>query len=300
MNNELLKEKNPHGNAMFPLEVHEYETDVHLQQKLSCHWHEELEFLIVTKGSANFSIDSQTFRVTAGEAVFVNSNRLHSAVSDGGAPFAFFAIVFSPALLGSYGNDAIQQKYIDPVLNSLIRFPEHIRPCEEWEKRTYSLLTEIRELFSNKGTAYELQIKVRLYEIWYVLYSHSAFDEKPSDRNSDYRVTRIKAILEYIQLQYTRQITLTELAETFSMSEGQFCRFFKSMVKMSAVSYLNYYRINASAALLRNSDWEIGEIACSVGFNSISYFNKIFRRLMHLSPSEFRRSNPSLSERGIL
>lgn len=300
MNDELLREKNPHGSAMFPLEVHEYETDVHQQQRLSCHWHEELEFLIVTKGSANFSIDAQTFRLTAGEAVFVNSNRLHSAVSDGGAPFAFFAVVFSPALLGSYGNDAIQQKYIDPVLNSQIRFPEHIRPYEEWEKQICSILTEIRGLFRKKDTAYELQIKVRLYEIWCLLYSHSASGARPSGRNSNYRVTRIKAILEYIQLRYTRQITLTGLSEAFNMSEGQFCRFFKSMVKMSAVSYLNYYRINASAALLRNSDREIGEIACSVGFNSISYFNKMFRKLMHISPSEFRKRNTSFSETGIL
>lgn len=289
MKKELLKEKNPHGDAMFPLEVHEYETDVRLQQRLNCHWHEELEFLVVTEGSANFSIDAQSFRVTAGELVFVNSNRLHSATVADGGPFGFFAVVFSPALLGSYGNDRIQQKYIDPVLNEEIPFPVHIRPQEAWEKQILSILAEIKTLYLQKGTAYELQVKIRLYDIWCLLYSHAECAAKPSGGTSDYRVTRIKSILEYIQERYSRQITLSELSGAFSMSEGQFCRFFKSMVKMSAVSYVNYYRINASTALLLKTDREIGEIACAVGFNSISYYNKTFRKFMHLSPSEFRK-----------
>ena len=65
----------------------------------------------------------------------------------------------------------------------------------------------------------------------------------------------IKQILQYIQENYEKNVTLGELAEVFHMSEGQFCRFFKSQVGMTAIEYLNYYRIGATvfASRIRQS-----------------------------------------------
>ncbi|NLL77186.1 MAG: helix-turn-helix transcriptional regulator [Clostridiales bacterium] len=120
------------------------------------------------------------------------------------------------------------------------------------------------------------------------MYSYSIGKDK-SFKNNDYRVTRIKSILEYIHINYSREIVLSVLANTFSMGKGHFCRFFKSMVKMFVVDYVNSYRINVSTSLLTKTDKEVGEIACMVGFNNISYFNKIFRKHMHCTPTEFRR-----------
>lgn len=71
----------------------------------------------------------------------------------------------------------------------------------------------------------------------------------------------IKQILQYIQENYEKNVTLGELAEVFHMSEGQFCRFFKSQVGMTAIEYLNYYRIGVSCDRLRESDTPISEIA---------------------------------------
>ena len=287
MDRNLLKEKTPHGDNLFPLKVHEFETDIHLKERLDCHWHEELEFLVVTEGGADFHIDTTSYRVFAGELLFVNSNRLHSATSIENLSCNFFAIVFSPALLIGFANDSIQQKYFDPVLNSEIFFPEHIKPCTEWEKSVICILSEIKNSYLKKDATYELYIKTKLYEIWYLLYSNSNFEDR-SFQNNDYRVTRIKSILEYIRKNYNREILLSELASSFGMSKGHFCRFFKSMVKMSVVDYVNYYRVNVSAALLKSTDKEISEIACMAGFNNVSYFNKIFRKYMHCTPTEFR------------
>jgi AraC-like DNA-binding protein/quercetin dioxygenase-like cupin family protein len=286
MDRALLKEKIPHGNNLFPLEVHEIETDIRLRERIGCHWHEELEFLVVTEGGADFHIDAGSCRVSAGELLFVNSNRLHSATSIGNMPCRFFAVVFSPALLSGYASDSIQQKYIDPVLNAQVLFPEHIKPGAGWEMSVLSILSEIKNAYQEKGAAYELYIKTKLYELWYLLYSNS--DCKDPAKSSDDRVTRIKSILEYIDGNSHREIRLAELAGIFHMSEGYFCRFFKSMVKMSVIDYVNSHRINASVALLKKTDREIGEIAGMAGFNNISYFNRVFRRHMHCSPTELR------------
>lgn len=287
MDRNLLKEKVPHGDNLFPLEVHEFETDIRLSERLDCHWHEEFEFLAVTEGGADFHIDATSYRVFAGEVLFVNSNRLHSATSIENMPCSFFATVFSPSLLVGFANDSVQQKYFDPVLNSEISFPEHIKPCAQWEKSIICMLSEIKRVYLKKDAAYELYIKAKLYEIWYQLCANLNCENR-GFTNNDYRVSRIKSILEYIHKNYSREIVLSELAGNFCMSKGYFCRFFKSMVKMSVVDYVNSYRINVSAALLKKTDKEIGEIACMSGFNNISYFNKIFRKYMHRTPTQFR------------
>jgi AraC-like DNA-binding protein len=290
MNNELLKEKIPHGNAMFPLEVHIFDTDVRLNERINCHWHEELEFLVITKGTADFHINERSYRISEGEILFVNSNLLHFATSVQNMPFNFFAVVFSPSLLGGYSNDIIQQKYIAPVLNLKISFPAYIKPDKGYGEQIQGLLYEIKNLYFEKGNAYELLIKTKLYQIWNLLLTVSEYTNIIEVKNNNYRISRIKSVLEYIGQKYSQKITLPELSSAFNMSEGQFCRFFKSMVRHSVVDYINSYRINESAALLQKTDMDIGEISCMVGFNNISYFNKLFRRYMHCSPSEFRNA----------
>lgn len=288
MNPDMLKEQIPHGDAMFPLEVHIFGTDMGLNELINCHWHDELELLVITQGGADFHVNERSYHLSEGEMLFINSNLLHSATVLDHMSCSFFAVVFSPALLGGYSNDIIQQKYIAPVLKAEISFPEYIRPAKGIGNQILSLLYEINNLYFEKGDAYELRIKTKLYEIWYLLLSVSECTDKFEIKNNDYRIGRIKAILEYIGKRYSQKITLPELSQAFNMSEGQFCRFFKSMVKLSVINYINSYRINESAVLLQNTDKEISEIAGLVGYNNISYFNKIFRKYMHCSPTEFR------------
>lgn len=284
----LLKERIPHGTAMFPMKVHTCKTDVCCRERLVCHWHEEMEILVVTNGTADFHIDTNIYHVTVGDVLFIDSNHLHSATTDCHTPFDFFAVVFSPAFLNNSLSDCIQQRYVSPVLNGEVRFPAYIHPRSKWEQSLFTLLTDIKEIYLEHTAAYELLIKAKLYEVWYQFYIHA---DSAKQTENDYRVCRMKQMLQYIQSRYNQQITLTELATTFQLSKEQLCRFFKSTVKMTVVEYIHFYRITQSGTLLRQTDKGIGEIAGMVGFNNISYYNKIFRRYMHCSPTEFRKSS---------
>ena len=73
------------------------------------------------------------------------------------------------------------------------------------------------------------------------------------------------------------------------MSKGQFCRFFHAMVRMPAIQYVNYYRASQSAKFLDETQWKISDVASYVGFNNIGYYNRVFRRYMGCSPSQYRK-----------
>jgi len=286
---KLLREQLPHGNALFPLMVHEIETDCSFKERVSCHWHDEIEILVVTKGQGEIHIDNRSYFLKKDTIVFISSNHLHSMTGETGVPFDFFAVVFDQAFLNSFVNDVIQQQYFNSVKRKETMFPEFILPELEWEQNILCLLLEIRETFEKKETAYELSIKAKLYVIWYLLYIHSRKSRITPPKYADYQIEVTKSIIEYIKEHYESRISLTELSKKFNISEGHLCRFFKSMTKMSVVEYINYYRISISAELLKDTGRDVGEIAGMTGFNNISYYNKIFRKYMHMTPTQFRQ-----------
>lgn len=290
MPNQELKEIKVHGSALFPMDVYSLKKDESEYNNLYCHWHEEFEIIFVTEGGGEFHIGDKSFPVYAGEAVCVNRNELHAAVSLKNLPCHYSAIVFNPSILTGMAGDLIQNNYVNPVLNGEIVLPNHITAHEDWGRSVLSSLQTIMNCFAVKKDGFELLAKAELYMIWYHLYSHAERIKSARPKKDERKTLKIKTVLEYIHRNYPKDIKLSELASLAELSEGQFCRFFRSAVKMSAINYLNYYRISQSALMLSDKSRKIGEIACAVGFNNISYFNKEFRRYMHYSPSAYRRA----------
>lgn len=284
----MLQEKMPHGDAMFPLKVHEVCVDSSFEEKVSCHWHEEMEILVITAGQVDVFIDEECYKAEPGDMLFIRPDSLHSLSGQKGEEVAFFAIDFKYELLDSFWKDTIQQKYLDSFKYGRIALPVFIRPDEEWQREVYRLTGDIRRSYAGAEMGYELLIKARLYEILYLLCLHGAKPVKEEVDNGSVRVELMKEIIAYMQDNYAGQITLEELAERFHVSDGHLCRLFKSVTRMTMTEYLNHYRVSQSVALLGESERGIGEIAGMVGFNNISYYNKIFRKYMHMTPKEYR------------
>ncbi len=90
--------------------------------------------------------------------------------------------------------------------------------------------------------------------------------------------------------QYMRDITLTELAESCSVSLQHFCRLFRQTTYMRPMEYLARRRIAAAKELLTSTSQSVNEIARLTGFESVSYFGWVFRRYENTSPSEYRKN----------
>ena len=252
------------------------------------HWHEEYEFLVITRGNGTACLNTRTMHIESGDILFINAGIVHSFRGDEKNPLAFYALDFGRELISSYGNDDIQQKYISRQANGELIFRDHFKKDDAMWPYIEEPLEEIRVLCSQEMAKNELLIKSNLLRIWHYLCLDAEATSFTLKKKDDERVRMIKQILQYIQENYEKNVTLGELAEVFHMSEGQFCRFFKSQVGMTAIEYLNYYRIGVSCDRLRESDTPISEIAIGCGYNNISYFNRTFRKYMHCTPGEYR------------
>jgi AraC-like DNA-binding protein/ligand-binding sensor protein len=106
-------------------------------------------------------------------------------------------------------------------------------------------------------------------------------------KNADF----IHKSIDYIKNNYMRKITLEEVADAVHLSPNYFSRVFKDEMKINFIDYLNQVRIEKSMRLLLNVDLSIKDIASLVGFLDQSYFSKVFRKNMGITPAKFRKSH---------
>jgi transcriptional regulator GlxA family with amidase domain len=100
---------------------------------------------------------------------------------------------------------------------------------------------------------------------------------------------RLLKTQEYMQKNYKKDIHLVDIARHVGLSEEALCRFFRKYTSQTLSSYLNEIRIEASAQMLRETDDLISLIAYSCGFNTIGYFNKVFKQSKGMTPAKYRR-----------
>ncbi len=101
----------------------------------------------------------------------------------------------------------------------------------------------------------------------------------------------IKESVAYLHQNYKRTLTRTEIADELGMSEDYFSRAFSQELGISPWDYLNRYRVAQAKVLLQTSSDNMRKIARQVGFTDPAYFSRVFRRIVGLSPSVYRREN---------
>jgi AraC-like DNA-binding protein len=107
-----------------------------------------------------------------------------------------------------------------------------------------------------------------------------AFDERGNKRMTN--------VYTYIRENYFKPISLDKISKVAKMSPFAFSRYFKKYCGAGFVEYLNRVRTNKACYLLRETDYQVHEIAMECGFASISNFNKQFRKAEGISPRDYR------------
>jgi AraC-like DNA-binding protein len=106
---------------------------------------------------------------------------------------------------------------------------------------------------------------------------------------------RMGTIYDYIHENYDKNPNVNIIAENVSLSTPAFCRYFKKQTNMTFTDFVNNYRINqAKLLLLQNSC--ITDVCFQVGFESLSYFNKLFKKYIGETPSAFKKKHLSKVE----
>jgi AraC-like DNA-binding protein len=100
---------------------------------------------------------------------------------------------------------------------------------------------------------------------------------------------RMGAVYKYIHANYDKAPDVNVVAASVHLSTAAFCRYFKKETKMTFTDFVNQYRITQARTLLLK-DMNVSEVCYEVGFDSLSYFTKLFKKLTGENPSVFKKS----------
>ena len=290
--NEDLKELLTRGTPGFPCEAY-YENILDFAHGIvGWHWHEEIELIAVKSGMISVGIGdgSSSFRIRAGEGAFINTNVLHTVREIEHMSSDVISFVFHPSLIAGTPASSINLKFVQPVLNcralEFIAF-ENDAP---WQKEAAQLSFDAYEVYTREDFGYELLVRESLSKLWLTVATHmqSVLLSAPAAPNEDEE--RVRKMLTFIHENYARPLTPLRIASAANISERECYRCFQRIIQMTPVSYLLQYRIQSAATLLTQTDLTVTEISSRVGFNSPSYFTKIFVRHMNLTPRQFRNT----------
>lgn len=106
---------------------------------------------------------------------------------------------------------------------------------------------------------------------------------------------KLQEIYMFILNNFHRNIELGTVAEIAGMPKSTFCLFFKKMTGKSFMAYLTDFRIESACQMLLKTKINISEICVASGFNDIPYFNRTFKKIKNMTPTEYRKNNSILN-----
>lgn len=252
--------------------------------------HDYLEVLYLLSGSAKLRIQDRVLDFNPGDVSIIGSTLYHRLEPCNNIRFKVAALFFLPEVIGGDGGlDSIA--YLTPFLLQDANFPHVISGRTGIPAKIADLILNIHSELPSNTTLARLAVKTYLKMILLLLAQrHSSYPGTVRIFERQQRaLAHLQPLFSYVESHYVEQIRLGRAARICGMSKSHFIEFFKRSTGQSFVSYLNSYRIERAQQLLAGTELSVTEIGHVVGFCDQSYFGMVFRRLIGMTPSGYRR-----------
>jgi YesN/AraC family two-component response regulator len=244
------------------------------------HYHPEYELTLITKGNGKRLVGDSYESFQPGDLVLLGPDLPHTWSSEAIHKQQVSAIViqFSEGFMNSF----VQLNEFTKVINLLaassrgLFFPHALT--------LYQSLELLPEMSGVEKVTSLLTILQKLTEQKCIKLSSEFFNPVKGEETEN----RINKVFRYIQKHAAENITLEQTARLIHLSRSAFSKFFKRATGKTFSDYVNDIRIGNACYLLTESDKAINEIAYETGFDSLTYFNRVFLKKKHITHRQFR------------
>src|SRR5690606_20928696 len=248
------------------------------------HYHPEFELTLIVKGTGKRLVGDSYTDFASGDLVLVGPGLPHTWASDQGKKGSSWAVVIQ------FPEEFIHRFLHYPEFTQIARLLNNAQSGLVFPKEIVDIIMEeIIQLPLKKGVEKVTGLitilnKLSFYEP--VKLVSPFFNSVKGSTNEK----RINIVCNYIQENAHRKISLKKTADQIHLSGAAFCKFFKRATGKTFSDYVNDVRIGNACMMLTESDKPINEIAYHCGFDSITYFNRVFLKKKKVSPRNFRNS----------
>ena len=240
------------------------------------HWHDRIELHLVKSGCLELCCNDQKITVKKGELSIVSPTVLHSGRS-GSEGYECYVIMFEISDL--FNGTVSAKQYIEPIINGDIRFqyktdiPQIVKFAEK-----------IVDMQLGGGEYHPLETVGCLYRLLGLLCQY-CIDNKHS---APQKIERFDSIINYINANFTTDISASDISRKFGYDESYFCRKFKKATGITVMKYIRTQRLERARQLLQKTEESILHIAISCGFIDAAYFTNCFKDMYGISPTKYR------------
>ena len=232
------------------------------------HWHGDVELFTVESGALRYSLPGMT-RCLGGRRCVLQEH------------------IFLPRLVGGTSGSAIDLKYVQPLLTNrraeLLAVPADRPGAAEMR----ALMQSAIDAFETRAPGHEITVRNAMSALWLKLLALAP--EGGAGRGSADEL-RLKAMLRFIDENHADPLTLSAIAAAAGVGPREASRCFRRQLNLSPFEYLIGCRVDRAAERLRATDDSVTDIALGCGFASVSYFGKLFKERLGMTPSEYRRA----------
>lgn len=236
------------------------------------HLHSSFEFITVLSGEMQIAIDNTSYTLHKGESALVLPHQLHSLSSENST---HMLCIFSPELVKAYASKVSNKK---PM-------------CNGFSVNKY-LVDALDALSENAST---LEKKGVLYSICAEFDKHISYTKSFSGDE-----LLLKKIFAFVEENYADNCELLALAQTLGYSYSYLSRCFKKTTGISFNSYVNRYRVSNACYLLNNYNYSILRCALESGYTSVRSFNRNFKTILGISPTEYQEKMQSAPSQNMI
>ncbi len=257
--------------------------------KCTWHYHNNYEISFITEGSGKRIVADSMEEFQPGDLVFIGPNLPHVWIADketrtpSNRTLEMVFLQFMPKVLS-------QQLLILPEFKNVER---GLAFSERGIQIVGQTLNEVSELMLQIPYLKGFERMLHFFRMMDIIGSSETNIQLASKEYLNKRFThqnkRIAAIHQYLMINYREEVDLKSLAALVNMAESSLCRFFRMNVGKTVFEYLNQIRIEFACKLLMDPDLGILEVCLDSGFNNLSHFNKQFRKIAGVTPSEYRK-----------
>ncbi|RNL75246.1 AraC family transcriptional regulator [Sinomicrobium pectinilyticum] len=252
------------------------------------HYHPEYELVYISKGRGTVYTGDYIGPYQPGNIFLIGSHLPHMfetstvgpASGDEGISEAY-VVHFGDKFIRGFYENSIEFGYITSLIKESVTGLSFSSPG----KKVYKIFQKTTSGNIQENTLHFLRILYYLQQKKKIQLATPAWIDQFNSGDK-----KLNKVLQYIMLHFQEELSLTEISSYAGMNKTAFCRYFKMKTGKSFVEFLNDLRVSFACKTLleKNISRSISDICYASGFNSLSYFHRIFKRSKGVAPSEYR------------
>jgi AraC-like DNA-binding protein len=247
------------------------------------HFHPEFELVYIEGANGTRHVGEHISRYEGSDLVFIGSNIPH-------LNFDYGVKTECEKVVIQIRQDFLGNAFANiPELSAVYRLFEQSKHGIAFGEETKFLLRERLKNLKNLGHFEQFLEILSVFQVLARSNEMILLHPRPvENQHNKKEQERLKRIYNFIEMNYQQKIEIEEVANLTNLSKSAFCRYFKKITRLTFVEFLNHYRINEAQKLLL-LDKNVTEACFECGFESLSYFNRTFKKVTGENPLSFKK-----------